>query len=116
LWRQCHLTLSPRVFPRAYVVTQDGVEAAVDGYQAVYNARQSAGRGGGDQFEALTNYHACGEVDEYRGRVDGARSRLIGLFEKLVEQDDDKTRDQLRAMLLARRIVPVKGADATARR
>lgn len=107
--RRCHVTIKPRVFREAYLVSLSGVQAQVEAYQAVYERTFETAHGPTNQIQALGGYHrTCGDEHNFQGHIDKADADLVAQFDALVAKDDDKTRERLRAMLKGESIQSVK--------
>ena len=107
--RACHYSTDARLYRRAYLSTHAGVLAPLEEYQAVYKAATGGKDGAADIWQAATGKHTtCGDVNNFSGKLDAAETSLIGQFDSLVAQDDDKARAKLKGMLVATELNPSK--------
>jgi hypothetical protein len=105
--RTCHYDTDARLYRRAYVLTHSGVPAPLEEYQAIYKASTGGKDGAVDIWQAVTGKHTtCGSVNNFGDKIAAAESGLIGQFDSLVAQDDDKARVRLKALLVATELNP----------
>lgn len=106
--RVCHYDTKARVYRRAYLVSVSGVEAPLDGYQAVYEASRGGRATVINVWRGITGQHTtCGSVHYFSGKISAAEAALVSQFDDLVAKDDDKARLRLKAMLMAADLSPV---------
>lgn len=105
--RRCLATTAARVYRRAFIVSHSGVQAPIEGYQAIYSANTKEDRGPENFFQSIGYHRTCEDENNFSDKIAAQRSNLISQFSSLVAQDDDKARVELARVLGAAKLVPI---------
>jgi hypothetical protein len=105
--RRCLATTNARVYRRAYIVSHSGVQAPIEGYQAIYSANTNESRGPDNFFQSIAYHRTCEDERNFEDKIAAQRQNLMHAFPDLVAKDDDKARTELARALGAKRLIPL---------